>query len=140
MFTKKARFHKVQNTETKAETIWYFLGFPAHCCKTVHLKYCPLLAFQSITMQQRMLSLFEIFASTDICRRAVRQNVYGKAQKLLSLMIISVGFTLRNLGLTNAKMFTKNCISLDATDCQVALSLLLSNMMHIAPLGYPQFC
>ena len=86
MFTKKARFHKAQNTETKAETIWYFLGFPAHCCKTVRLKYCPLLAFQSITMQQRMLSLFEIFASTDICRRAVRQNVYGKAQKLLSLL------------------------------------------------------
>ena len=110
MFTKKSRFHKVENTETKAENIWYFLRFPAHrytemcfaslllgeaitaivvnpqerklakrtCvhCKTVHLKYCPLLAFQSITMQQRMLSLFEIFASTDICRRAVRQNVH----------------------------------------------------------------
>ena len=47
----------------------------------------------------------------------LRQHVYGKSQKLLSLMIISVGSTLRNLGLTNAKMFTKNCISLNATDC-----------------------
>ena len=73
MFTKKSRFHKVENTEIKAETIWYFLGFPAHRCKTVRLKYCLLLAFQSITMQQRMLSLFEIFAEGQ-CAKMLMEN------------------------------------------------------------------
>ena len=154
MFTKKARFHKVENTVTKAETVWYFLGFPGHLC-TVCLKYCPLPTFQSITMQhgpyvsttsitamgcQQCLPLSVVWLKGkqcpkphccngvvnmmrnvaivwNICWRAMRQDVYQKYQRLSSLMIISVGSTLRNLGLTNAKMFTKNCISLNATDC-----------------------